>query len=142
MPQFFRLLEGGLARSRALTSLRRLRRGSNPLAEFEHPLGRSASKHLHEAGDYSGPPGLMAGAEPGPIVAMEVLVEQNEIAPVRILLEFPGSSINRTPPFSVAQEDPGQAPAQFLCNLQEGHLLPRPGGTLNFEIIPVKGVVV
>src|SRR5262245_38150807 len=84
----------------------------------------------------------MAGAEPGPIVAMEVLVEQNEIAPVRILLEFPGSSINRTPSLSVAQKDAGQAPAQFLSNLIEGHLLPRTGGTFNFEIIPVKGVIV
>ena len=40
------------------------------------------------AGDEAGPPGLVAGAEAGAVVAVEVLVEQDQVAPVRIVLEL------------------------------------------------------
>ena len=42
-----------------------------------------------------GPPGLMAGADAGAVVAMEVFVEQQVVPPVRIALEFLGR--RRTP---------------------------------------------
>jgi hypothetical protein len=43
---------------------------------------------LEKLCDQSGPACLMAGAYAGTVVAMEVFVEGNEIAPVRISLEF------------------------------------------------------
>jgi hypothetical protein len=42
--------------------------------------------------------GLVAGAESGAIVAVEVFVELQAIAPVRILLEFRGAAENRSAP--------------------------------------------
>src|SRR6202142_1110391 len=42
---------------------------------------------LDELRDQTGPPGLMAGAEPGAVVAVKVLIEQDVVAPVRILLK-------------------------------------------------------
>ena len=42
---------------------------------------------LQQLGDQAGPAGLMAGAEPGAVVAVEVFVEQDQVAPVRIGLE-------------------------------------------------------
>ena len=50
---------------------------------------------LRERGDEARPPGLVAGAEAGAVVAVEVLVERNAIAPVRVLLE--PSPCRRTP---------------------------------------------
>ena len=40
--------------------------------------------HLRDEG---GPAGLMAGAHTGTVITVEVLVEENVIAPVRIVLE-------------------------------------------------------
>ena len=47
----------------------------------------------------------MAGAEASPVVAVEVLVEQEAIAPVRVFLELPGSSVDRATAILVLQED-------------------------------------
>ena len=64
---------------------------------------------MHAPGDNSGPSGLVARSEAGPVVAMEVLVEEQQIAPVRVFLELRGPSIDRPPPFIVAQKDAASA---------------------------------
>src|SRR5215471_15628177 len=46
------------------------------------------AKHLYQAGHEAGPSGLMAGAQASSIVAVEVFVEEDVIAPVRIGLEL------------------------------------------------------
>jgi hypothetical protein len=51
---------------------------------------------MHEAGDDPGPAGLMAGTQAGPVVAVEVLVEQDEVAPVRVFLELLRAAIELT----------------------------------------------
>ena len=38
--------------------------------------------------DKAGPASLMTGAESGTVVSMEVFVEQNQVAPVRIILKL------------------------------------------------------
>ena len=48
----------------------------------------SRREQVHEPGDDAGPAGLVAGAEAGAVVAVEVLVEQQAVAPVRIVLEL------------------------------------------------------
>src|SRR5215472_2085280 len=62
-------------------------------AEFQQLLGRARGEQMHDPRDHAGPSGLMAGAEPGAAVAVEILVEQDEIAPMRVFLEFPGAAI-------------------------------------------------
>ena len=53
----------------------------------------------------------MAGAEARTVVAVEVLVEEDQVAPMRILLELGRPSIDRPLPIGVAQESAGQAAA-------------------------------
>ena len=49
------------------------------------------------AGHDAGPARLVAGAEPGAVVAVEILVEQDVVAPVRIVLELLGAAVDRPP---------------------------------------------
>src|SRR5215510_6838641 len=72
---------------------------------------------------------------------MEVLVEQDEIAPMRVFLKFLRSSIDRTMPFTVPNKDTGQPSLKFFGHLIQVHLASRSGGALNGEIISVVGVV-
>ena len=58
------------------------------LAAFEHLLRRDGREEMHGPGDDPGPAGLVAGAEAGAVVAVEVFVEQEAIAPVRVVLEL------------------------------------------------------
>src|SRR5271167_424919 len=72
-------------------------------------LGIELAKNVDQAGDDPGPTRLMAGADPGAVVAMEVFVEQQIVPPIRIALEFLGASEHRPPAALVAQKDPGKA---------------------------------
>src|SRR6516165_11382989 len=73
------------------------------LAELQRLLGRGGCEEVHGPGNDAGPAGLMACAEAGPVVAVEVLVEQDEIAPVRVFLELPGSPVHLSPALLVPQ---------------------------------------
>ena len=50
-------------------------------------LGVEVAEELDQRGDEPGPPRLVRRAESGAVVAVEVLVEQDQVAPVRIVLE-------------------------------------------------------
>jgi hypothetical protein len=47
-----------------------------------------AGKKIHASGERSGPTGLVGSAEAGAIVAMEILIKQNVVPPVRVVLEL------------------------------------------------------
>jgi hypothetical protein len=49
------------------------------LTSFQYPFGLQNAVKLDELGHQPGPAGLMAGAQPGTVVAMEVLVKENVI---------------------------------------------------------------
>ena len=49
---------------------------------------------MHHAGDDAGPTGLMARAQTRTVVAMEVLVEENQITPMRVFLELLRRAVN------------------------------------------------
>ena len=55
-------------------------------------------KQVEQGRDQTGPSRLMAGAEPRAVVTVEVLVKQDQIAPMRIVLELGGAAVNRPPP--------------------------------------------
>ena len=65
------------------------------LAVSQRMLGREGREQVHQPGDDTGPARLVAGPKPGPVVAVEILVEQQAIAPVRIVLELRRSSVDR-----------------------------------------------
>src|SRR5262245_64755111 len=73
------------------------------LPELEELLGCARAEQMHTPRDDTGPPGLVARAEARPVVTVEVLVEQDEIAPVRILLELSRSPVDSTPSILVPQ---------------------------------------
>jgi hypothetical protein len=61
-------------------------------ANLQGPLGVQKAVKLDELGHESGPAGLVAGAQPGTIIAVEIFIKENVIAPVGIALEFLGAS--------------------------------------------------
>ena len=49
---------------------------------------------LEEFGDQGGPAGLMTGANTRTVVTVKVFIEQQQVAPVRILLELLRAAID------------------------------------------------
>jgi len=62
--------------------------------------------------------GLVAGADPGAVVSVEVLIEQQIVSPVGIALEFFASTEYRPPAGFIAQEDAGQAIGDLVRDLE------------------------
>ena len=66
------------------------------------------SEYFDELRHYASPTCLMAGAQTGAVVSVEIFIEQYVILPFGIGLEFLRASVHRTTPRLVPQEDPGQ----------------------------------
>ena len=71
----------------------------------QNPLGGYKRRDPHQVSNHSGPSGLMAGSQPRSILAMKILVEQNEVLPVGIVLELIYAAIDSAPSLFIAQED-------------------------------------
>ena len=82
-------------------------------------------------GDHPGPAGLVGGAQPGAVVAVEVLVEHQVVLPGRVGLEPVDAPEAGTAAVRADQEDRNHALAQVLGDLAEGQFLPRPGRVLD-----------
>src|SRR5262249_5017426 len=65
------------------------------------------------------PAGLVAGAEAGAVVAVEGLVEQDQVAPVRVLLELPRAAVHRPPAVRPPREDSDHPAGDLLRHLAE-----------------------
>jgi SAM-dependent methyltransferase len=76
-----------------------------------------------EQRDEACPSGLVAGAEAGAVVAVEVFVELEQLAPVGIGLESFDPSEHGPVSVLAAGEDRGQAPADLAGDLAEVHLV-------------------
>src|SRR5687768_13531667 len=83
------------------------------IADFQECFRIERALELEHLCDQTGPAGLVAGAKPGAVVAMEVFVKQQVILPVGICLEFFRAAENRTPAILVTQKDAGQPSGQF-----------------------------
>src|SRR5215203_962429 len=70
------------------------------------------------------PPGLMAGAQPRSVVTLEELIEEDQVAPVRILLELGGATVDRPASVRAAQERARQPARDLLGHLEERHVVP------------------
>src|SRR6185436_6739218 len=108
-----------------------------PLRLARHRRDPSLPAALYERGDEGRPAGLVAGAEPGSAVAVEVLVEWNAVAPVRVVLELLGCAEHRTAAIFIAQEDPLQPRRDFVAHFEEGHPAARAGRALHLQGIAV-----
>src|SRR6266478_5246313 len=113
----------------------------NPQAVFEELFRRDRHEEVHRAGDHSGPSGLMAGAEAGAVVPVEVFVKLETIAPVRIILELPRAAVHGPVAVFVAQEYAREAARDFFGDLIERHPPARPGGALDRKIVSKVSIV-
>ena len=126
-------------RSGRLESRTLLEAGEDALVRENH-LRRESSEQSHQGGDDRGPAGLMAGAEAGAVVSVEVLAEQDEVLPVRVLLELLRPAVDRAVPLVIAEEQAGEPVGQLLSHLVEVHVLARSGRTLDLEVVAVEAV--
>src|SRR5437879_6591605 len=74
---------------------------------------------LQELGDEARPARLVARAHAGTVVAVEVFVEENQVAPVGVPLERFRPAEDRPAPVFAAQEDPGEPPRELAGDLPE-----------------------
>src|SRR5205823_2498588 len=93
----------------------------------------SLSGLLQQLGDDGGPAGLVRGAEALAGVAVEVLVEEDQVAPVRVGLELLAGAEDRAAAVRAAQEEVAQPPRELPRHLPEGVRLPRTGRELDRE---------
>jgi len=73
----------------------------------------------------SRPARLVACSEAGSIVAVEILVEQKQISPVRIVLKLARASVDRTLAVGVRQESGDQPVRNLFPNLIQVQIIPR-----------------
>src|SRR6267154_2534786 len=85
----------------------------------------------------TGPAGLMAGANPAPIITVEIFVEENEIAPVRIALKKFRAAGYRTAAVRIAKENVNEPPGNFRRHLPEIGFGAGMRGALDFKIFTV-----
>src|SRR6185503_11783733 len=95
-------------------------------------LGVEGDDEVHHE---RGPAGLVGGAQPATVVAVEVLVERDEVAPPLVALEQVAVAVYRAVPVLVEQEQVHHPLRQVVGDLAERLLLPRPGGVLDEQVV-------
>ena len=115
------------------------------LAKYRHPFALQKcfcidfAENLDERTNEPSPPRLMAGADAGAVVTMEVFIEQQVVPPVRIALKLFGAAENRPPPVFVAQENADQAISDFVRYFEQVHQISWADRALDFEVVAVIG---
>src|SRR5690606_21537315 len=71
----------------------------------------------------------------GTVVTVEVFVEQDVVAEVRVALELFGAAVDGAESVGVAQEEMGQAPGEFGGGLAKVDPAAGAGGELDFEFV-------
>src|SRR5499427_6288802 len=120
----------GLPATSGLLHKRRIEGTGRRLAAF-------GVKLLNQLGHQPGPAGLMAGAEPRAVVAVEIFKEENRAAPVFVALKFFYRAVCGPAPGLVGQEEFDQPPRQLLADVPEVHHLSRPGRAFDLEVVAV-----
>src|SRR5262249_38309595 len=102
--------------------------------------GIEEAEEMDQPGDETSPARLMAGAQAGAVVAVEVLVEQDQVAPMRIGLEFSGASVDGASALLVAKEQTREPLGDLSRDLEQGYVLAGARRTLHGELVAVEGV--
>src|SRR5262245_35491355 len=92
---------------------------------------------LNQLGHQPSPAGLMTGAKPRAVVAVEVFEEVNQVAPVFVALKFFYTAVYGPAPIFSTQEEFDQPPRQLLADLPQVHHLSRPGWAFDYEVVVV-----
>src|SRR5215212_1543465 len=83
----------------------------------------------------------MAGPQSGAIVAVEVLIEQHQVAPVRVVAKLVRAAVYRPMTVLVLEKDPRKTPSDLLGNLVERHQVAGSGRTFDLEVVAVIAVI-
>src|SRR5688500_14590489 len=94
-----------------------------------------AASRVDELGDQRGPSGLVRGSDAAARVAVEVLVERDVVAEVRVALQLVVDPIDGTAAVLVAQEDLLQARRQRFRDAIERQHAAAARGTLHAEVV-------
>src|SRR5712692_10107818 len=94
---------------------------------------------LQQLRDQAGPASLVAGTDAGAVVTMKILVEEDEILPVRVALKLLRATVDRSPTVRAVQKDARETAGEFCRDLPQGHLLTRAGRA--FYLVAVTQVV-
>ncbi len=83
------------------------------------------------------PPGLMLGAQAPAGVPVKVLVEQNQVAELRIVAVLGHVAITGPASVPIRQKKPGQAQGQLIGDLLQVTPVAGAGGKLDFQVVSV-----
>src|SRR5713226_5428606 len=86
-------------------------------------------------GDHAGPARLVAGPQAGPVVAVEVLVEERQAAPVRVALELLGAAEDRAAPVRPREKEAVETPRDIRGHVPEAHEAARAGRARDLEVV-------
>src|SRR5262249_46690539 len=103
----------------------------------EAPAGVEHSEELDPLRPHASPARLVTGPQAGPVVPVEVFVEQDVVAPVGIGLELLGSAVHGSPALLVAKEDAREPVGDLLGHFEEVHELARSGPAFDLEAVAV-----
>src|SRR6516162_8982576 len=98
-------------------------------------VARSLATLLQQLGDQRGPSGLVTGADAGPGVPVEILMERNEVAPVIVLLKLAVVPEHRSAAFVVTEEDAAQPAGNLPGYLPQCQVLAGTGWALHLEAV-------
>jgi len=96
---------------------------------------------LDEVGYQAGPTGLMRGAEACGVITVEVLAEEDIVAPGGVGLERFGPAEARTSSRRITRENGNEAVAQVGCDLVEGQPAAGACRILDRQVIAEEGVI-
>ena len=88
------------------------------------------------------PASLVAGADAGAVVAVEILVEQDQVAPMRVDVERLGAAIERAPSVGPAPEDGEDSAGNLLSDLEQREQLAGTGRAFDLEALAIVAVQV
>jgi hypothetical protein len=79
----------------------------------------------------------MARAESGTVVAVEVLIKKNVVAPVWVGLKFLGAPVHWTATMLIAQKGRAKPAGYLVAHFKEVHHVAGLGGALDLKIVAV-----
>lgn len=94
-----------------------------------------------DLGDQASPAGLMAGATAAAGVAMEIFVEWNQIAPMRIFVKKFIGAEERAIAILIPQENVSQSVGQFVSDFANGLQLARARWTFNLKCVAIIAMI-
>src|SRR5512145_334175 len=95
---------------------------------------------LQQLGDERRPPRLVAGPDASTVVPVKVLVEQEQIPPVRVVLEGLRPAEDRSAAVGVPEEDPGEPARQLGGHLPQVQPAVGSGGERHRQLVSVEVV--